>query len=588
MGQDLAWYVDNGDGSTTGYWGVTAWASSTAKSAGDRVRQTAPAYGSERVFICVVAGTTNSTEPSWTTTRGGSTTDNTVTWREITGHPAMNGDSTNVQTFAQANALGAARHLGQIVKNGAADRYFLCTVSGNGNGTEPSWNSATAGQTFAEGPVTWTCLGLISAFSTGWAAPHATTETPNTAFWIGTNYNAPIYVATSHRISRAAAVTYNPNSASATSSVKVLVVDKNNVPPTTANKSTGAQIKTTGANSITLGGIASGISYLEGIDFYAGDGANSASITLHSGHVHKLKRSKLTLGGNAGSINIGTTSRRYTSLLEDISLEFANASGASCTVTLTADLFIRGGSLLAGSVIPTTLFTPAQGDLNLSGFDLSLAGSGKTIIGAPSGNNNIRAVLSNCKLDSAATFVGTIGYGYPNSEVYLINCDVGSLANYNAKYDRSGTMTTVTDNVRTGGAEEDGVARSRKIITNANAVYACPFIDIPMVVFIDTAGVSKTVTVYASASAIPLDSEMWMEVEYLGNSGDALSTITETCAGAPYGGTTNSSDASTWTAGTAFKMAKTFTPNRVGFFSVRVKVAKASLTVNYDPVPVVV
>jgi len=61
------------------------WEASTAKSAGDVV---APTYSNRSglVFVAGGDGTTDATEPTWTTTAGGTTTDNDITW---TAHPAI-------------------------------------------------------------------------------------------------------------------------------------------------------------------------------------------------------------------------------------------------------------------------------------------------------------------------------------------------------------------------------------------------------------------------------------------------------------------------------------------------------------------
>ncbi len=60
------------------YSDVPQWAGSTGKGIGDFVSATAP---NGYIYECVTAGTTNSTEPTWGTILGASTTDNTVSWR---------------------------------------------------------------------------------------------------------------------------------------------------------------------------------------------------------------------------------------------------------------------------------------------------------------------------------------------------------------------------------------------------------------------------------------------------------------------------------------------------------------------------
>ena len=168
---DTTWYVHAGDGSTTGYYAVPLRAASTAYAVGQIVRQfTAPAVGSERAFVCIIAGTSSSaTDATWVLTRGARTTDGTVTWQECTGAAGLNGDLTNAPAYS---AVGnQAITLGQTIKNNAATYYFICSVAGTTGNTEPAWN-LTAGATTTSGTATWTCLGPVGNFAT-WAAPHA-------------------------------------------------------------------------------------------------------------------------------------------------------------------------------------------------------------------------------------------------------------------------------------------------------------------------------------------------------------------------------------------------------------------------------
>lgn len=57
---------------------ISAWAAATAYSLGDVVRDTS---GNETLYFhCTTAGTSGGAEPSWTTTVGGTTSDNTAVW----------------------------------------------------------------------------------------------------------------------------------------------------------------------------------------------------------------------------------------------------------------------------------------------------------------------------------------------------------------------------------------------------------------------------------------------------------------------------------------------------------------------------
>ena len=69
------------------YAAIAQYANSHAYSVGDIVRQLAtPAVNSERVFRCTTAGTSGGSEPSWTLTKGGTTTSGGATFTEVTGN----------------------------------------------------------------------------------------------------------------------------------------------------------------------------------------------------------------------------------------------------------------------------------------------------------------------------------------------------------------------------------------------------------------------------------------------------------------------------------------------------------------------
>src|SRR4249920_3600668 len=139
---DTTWYCNAGDQSTTGHYAVSKWATGATIAAGALRRQNAaPTVGNERVFVCIVAGTTHATtEPTCVVTRGGKTTDNTVTWQECTGASAVNGDLTNTPSWTGVTGgLATAITLGAIIKRNNAASYWICSTAGNTGTTEPAW-----------------------------------------------------------------------------------------------------------------------------------------------------------------------------------------------------------------------------------------------------------------------------------------------------------------------------------------------------------------------------------------------------------------------------------------------------------------
>lgn len=97
----------------------TSWAASTAYSAGDIVRAS---VDNGHLFMCVVAGTSGGSEPTWDTNNRQETADNTVVWVEI-GTAIVALDAANAQWLSSTIT---ARYL-VIYKSGTAGSGdFLC------------------------------------------------------------------------------------------------------------------------------------------------------------------------------------------------------------------------------------------------------------------------------------------------------------------------------------------------------------------------------------------------------------------------------------------------------------------------------
>jgi len=80
-------YCNNGNGSTTGFWGITAWATGVSTPTGTIVRATAPSSGNERAFRNNGGTfTTGALQPTWNLGNGATTADNGGTWTEVTGN----------------------------------------------------------------------------------------------------------------------------------------------------------------------------------------------------------------------------------------------------------------------------------------------------------------------------------------------------------------------------------------------------------------------------------------------------------------------------------------------------------------------
>jgi hypothetical protein len=258
--------------------------------------------GSERCFICTVAGTTaNVTDATWVLTRGAKTTDGTVTWMECTGQAALNGDLTNTTTWTAVKAATPAV-LGQIIKRSNNASYQICTTAGAMSASEPAF-SDTAGVTTTDTTAVWTSLGAVGSY-TGGMAPHARLASAFTSTWFIAGNT--IYVSSNHAETQSTAITLTPLVASGLAINKIIC---HNVagpyPPTSV--ATGATVTTTGSSAITISANAGGNLYMYGVTLSAGTGTGqSLFLTTNSGSWFYFDNCVLKIPGTSGNfIQVG-------------------------------------------------------------------------------------------------------------------------------------------------------------------------------------------------------------------------------------------------------------------------------------------
>lgn len=593
---DNAWYVDYGDGATTGYYALTKWSNHTAV-AGEIIRQfTAPAVGSERVFVCTTAGATGATEPTWVNTRGALNTSSSAVYQECTGIAALNGDATNTPSWTiTATPPGGVKNtavtLGEVIKRDSGASYQICTIAGTaGNGAEPAFSN-TAGVTTADNTVTWTSLGVVGNF-TGWQAPHARLANSFAATW-GRAGNS-FFVASEHAETQATAITLLSPGTTALPCI-AYAVTKTTLPPVSANLTTGASINTTGANTINIQGLLT----MRGFTVSAGSVGNTASILFNSSNANHfvimdtcslvLNNTSITSligpgAGVSGNQTAGVKLINTTMTFGSISQGISFAANVPFTWENTA-------SALLGT-LPTTLFytNPFSNVVTFRGVDLGAYGAGKKLVGASGGP--ITANFIDCKLGASVTVSST-----PierNAIVNVIRCDSGATNYRNEKYVYDGTQTIETTIVRTGGASDGTTPITWKIVTTANSRWTFPYESFPISIWNDSTSAITTLTIYGTTTGggVPKDDEIWVDVEYLGSSLTPQgSFITSSKADnlAASAATNNSSDGSTWAgggAGNGFKIVvPTFTPGMKGPINIIVKAAKATSTYYIDPRP---
>lgn len=583
-------YVNYGNGTNTGYYAITVWSTGATIAAGAYRRQTAPAVNSERIFVCIVAGTTHATtEPTWTTTVGAKTTDNTVTWQECTGQPGSNGDATNTPNSTAYRSRVIA--LGETIQDGT--NVFICSTAGTTGAGAPSFNT-TAGNTTVDNTATWTCIGtLASKVANGFGCPLARLQTAVATSWSPAAGINTIFVSSNHSETQSTAMAVSPAAVSSTELLIISVTDTA-TPPT--SYASGASIATTGVSNITLAGGA--IAY-EGLTFKAGSGSSTGTISI-------------TGGTNAGSFRFKscTIQTTNTSVSSTITLGASSAAPplefTNCTFNFGAtqhSIRVNSGRMLlnnltlAGST-PGTLFGSTTGgapSVEFANSDLSaITGSLVTL----SNSTDQWFLFRNCRLGVGVSMTTGTRTGPGIAVVEFVNCDT-SANNTNYRYAKatytvsSQTTQTETTLIKSGGSSDGTTPYSRKIVTNADCSTRFPYEMAPIYVWVNTTGAAITPAIaIVNDGATLTNADIWCEAEYLGSSSSPLGSIAtdglanslSTAANQPTDST------STWTTtGMASPVKQTigpaFTNQKAGLVKLTVKIGKPSLTVYVDQLP---
>jgi hypothetical protein len=413
-----------------------------------------------------------------------------------------------------------------------------------------------------------------------WANAHTTLAAAITASTAGDRF----FVAHDHAESTAALLTLTFKGTAASPDTVLCVNRAGSVPPVAADLRATATVTTTGANAITMGGVA----YVEGIIFNCGTGASAANLTIATISTYRNCAFNIVNTSNSSQLtstsNVGALTYWY-----DCTVSF----GATGQVIVPMGGFHwigpAGSAGITGATIPTSLFNMAGShvaDLQVYGVDLSALGSGKTLTAAA--NRYKGAAFTNCKLDSAVTISGT--HTAYSTSTDLISCHSTTNAVRFERYRYQGTLTTETTIVRSGGATAGGVPYSWKIVPTANNERNFPFRTFEGAVANTTTGSSKTLTVHTVTDGVTLtDAEIWLEVEYLGTAGTPVSTlITDAAATILTTAANQTTSTETWTttglaSPTKQQLSVTFTPQLQGLIRWRVCYAKTSTTVYVCP-----
>ncbi len=556
---DTTWYSHSGDMTSTGWFAVPMWTASTAYTAGQLVRQrTTPALNAERVFVCIIAGTSGSTEPgsgTWTVTRGARNTDGTVTWQECTGAAAVNGDLTNTPTWAQAKAISTAVTLGAIIQRNSGGSYQICSVAGNSGASEPAGFSNTAGVTTVDSGVTWTSLGPPSNFA-AWGAPHARLQNALATNWGAAGNN--FWVADNSAETNAAAIGLSPPGTMALPCNVYSIDHTLAMPPTAASLKAGASFNSSLAGNNSLGiNLVGNSTYWYGFNFICSvtAGGNNVFGLCQIGQAYfKFDTCTFQLTGSGATppIGLGGIAVGNVSQVDFVNCLFYFANVGQRIAMMAGTFNWRNSTLLMpGSVVPTNLFAPGNGPPGtflFEGCDLS-AFTGNFMSNAGGGAN---LTFKDCKLASASTFIGAAAATGTNINIDVTRCDSGTSVYRNERHTVYGDQITDATVYRTGGAADGGVGISHRVVPSTFVRNWRPFNALPLVVWCDFNTGSHTATLYGfiTTNSAPNNAQVWADLEFLGDAASPRGSFQFTGAANPLSssGALAVADTSVWNA----------------------------------------
>lgn len=391
-----------------------------------------------------------------------------------------------------------------------------------------------------------------------------------------------IFVANTHTESAAAYTNAWDVAGTAASPCEIMCVDPANSPPTAL--STGATFTTTSGGRIVFQ--YANYALVQGLTFVcSGDLATLGGMYYQA----RFKDCILRLTATSASLGLNNNAQGLT-VFENFTIRFATGG----YIDGRGWMIWKGGGLEAGTGTVSALFqnigTGAQ--FMLEGLDLSAGPSTMNIVNSAS--RYAKFVMRNCRLPAGWT--GSLNASTPGdgSRYEMWNCDSGD-TNYRMIVQTfSGTITSSTTVVRTGGATDGVTPLSWRMVSNSNASYLVAPLDSPEIdIWNETVGSPVTYTIEVMTDGVTLtDGDAWVDVQYLGTGGypqsvDVVDARTSTLTAAQNQPTSSVDWATTGiTSPVKQKLSVTFTPQEKGFFQAIVRLGRKNTTMYVDPKPV--
>ena len=359
------------------------------------------------------------------------------------------------------------------------------------------------------------------------------------------------------------------------------------VPPVPADLRNTAQILTTGASSISIGG---SLNEVYGLIIQAGDSTNSATINLGavSNKSQIFKNCSFRLGGSATTSRItwNSSANANTVIADNCTVQFSNVSQFMNTAGRA--IWKNTLSPILGAILPTTLLSfSAPGSWLLEGIDLSALTTGKNLVNGATTTASCTALFKDCKL-GAGVAISTAPTAFGGPDITLLRSDS---ADTNYRFDKRtfGAHTSTQIAIYRNDGATDGVTPISWLFTvNTNR---WPGEAPPITIWNEVVGTPITVTIEGAKVSGPVadNKDIWIDVYYPGTSGYPIASKATTGVGSVLDTLTNyPASASTWTgAATAYSMSVTITPTKKGPITIYVRGSTTSQQHNICPKPVI-
>jgi len=348
-------------------------------------------------------------------------------------------------------------------------------------------------------------------------------------------------------------------------------------------------------NSLTLVGFA----YYYGWEFNVGVGGISISSHFYIGNASPyfitLENCKIHIATTGADVKMflgnGGVSTNDDNGCTIIDSEFEFSAASQVIAPSNGRIRIYGCSIV-NATIPTTLVYPNAAvthDTIFDGCDFSLVTGNLVNAGTRCSG---RILFKNCKLGSGVTILSSAVVGTGGVEIWIENCDSSS-TNYRMEhYKYQGSIKADSGIYRSSGATDGTTPISWNMTTlSAGATFTSPLESPIISQWVDSTGSSKTATIEiaqnSSATALK-ESEVWIQLEYLGDSNSPISSFaTDHNSDVLSASTTNQTTSSvTWsglTTPTKQSLSVTFTPQKKGYIQAKVMLAVPSITLYVDP-----